>query len=204
MTGGYGQGSWDEAYQHNRAPWDIGRPQPAIAHIANNGGLVEPVLDSGCGTGEHALLAASMGLQVKGVDVARTAIEEARGKARRRGLSAEFLVGDVLALDQVPRLEPPFRTVLDVGCFHTFANADRVLYASSLASVTEPGALLHLLCFSEDTPGTDGPRRVTQGEIIATFARDWDIESIEADMFAVSNLWSGAEPSAWLARMVRR
>ena len=198
-----GQG-WDEAYQHNQAPWDIGRPQPAIAHIANNGGLVEPVLDSGCGTGEHALLAASMGLQVKGVDVAQTAIEEARGKARRRGLSAEFIVGDVLELDRISRLEPPFRTILDVGCFHTFANADRPLYSNSLASVTEPGALLHLLCFSEHTPGTDGPRRVTQGEIIATFATDWEIESIEADVFAVSNLWSGAPPSAWLARMVRR
>jgi cyclopropane fatty-acyl-phospholipid synthase-like methyltransferase len=197
-------GHWDEAYQHNQAPWDIGRPQPAIAHIANNGGLVEPVLDSGCGTGEHALLAASMGLQVKGVDVAQTAIDEARGKARRRGLSAEFIVGDVLELDRISRLDPPFRTVLDVGCFHTFANADRPLYSNSLALVTEPGALLHLLCFSEHTPGTDGPRRVTQGEIIATFASDWEIESIEADVFAVSNLWSGAPPSAWLARMVRR
>ena len=63
---------------------------------------------------------------------------------------------------------------------------------------------IHLLCFSEHTPGTDGPRRVTQGEIIATFASDWVIESIEADVFAVSNLWSGAPPSAWLARLVRR
>lgn len=204
MTGGYGQGSWDEAYQHNRAPWDVGRPQPAIVHIANNGGLVEPVLDSGCGTGEHALLAASMGLGVKGVDVAQTAIEQARAKARQRGLSAEFIVGDVLELDRISRLDPPFRTVLDVGCFHTFANADRPLYSESLASVTESGALFHLLCFSEHTPGTDGPRRVTQGEIIATFARDWDVESIEPDVFAVSNLWSGAAPSAWLARMVRR
>jgi SAM-dependent methyltransferase len=197
-------GHWDEAYQHNQAPWDIGRPQPAIAHIADNGGLVEPVLDSGCGSGEHALLASSRGLVAKGVDIAQTAIEGARAKARRRGLSAEFLVGDVLALDQISRLDPPFRTVLDVGCFHTFANADRVLYASSLASVTEPGALFHLLCFSEYTPGTDGPRRVTQGEITATFARDWDIESIEPDVFAVSSLWSGAAPSAWLAHMVRR
>ena len=206
MTGGFGQGSWDDAYAHNQAPWDIGRPQPAIAHIANLGGFIEPVLDSGCGSGEHALLAASMGLEVKGVDVAQTAIEKARGKARQRGLAAEFIVGDVLALDQIARsrLEPPFRTVLDVGCFHTFANADRVLYASSLAAVTEPGALFHLLCFSEYTPGTDGPRRITQGEIIATFSRDWDIESIEPDVFAVSSLWHGTEPSAWLARMVRR
>jgi cyclopropane fatty-acyl-phospholipid synthase-like methyltransferase len=200
MTGG----SWDDAYQQNAAPWDIGRPQPAIVRIAEWGGLIEPVLDSGCGSGEHALLAASMGLEVKGVDVAGTAIERARGKARQRGLSAEFIVGDVLALDRIERLDPPFRTVLDVGCFHTFANADRPLYAASLASVTDTGALLHLLCFSEQTPGTDGPRRVTEGEISATFSRDWVVDSIEPDSFAVSNLWSGPTPSAWLARIVRR
>ena len=200
MTGG----SWDEAYRDNNVPWDIGRPQPAILRVAEWGGLVEPVLDSGCGTGEHALLAASMGLEVKGVDVAGTAIERARAKARGRGLSVEFIVGDVLALDQIGRLEPPFRTVMDIGCFHTFANADRPLYASSLAAVTEPGAVLHLLCFSEHTPGNDGPRRVTQGEITATFSRDWDVESIEPDTFAVSNLWPGPTPSAWLARIVRR
>ena len=197
-------GSWDEAYQQNSVPWDIGRPQPAILRIAEWGGFVERVLDNGCGTGEHALLAASMGLEVKGVDVAGTAIERARAKARQRGLSAEFIVGDVLALDQIDRLEPPFRTVLDVGCFHTFANADRPLYASSLAAVTDTGSELHLLCFSEHTPGNDGPRRVTQGEITATFSRDWDVESIEPDTFAVSNLWSGPTPSAWLARIVRR
>jgi SAM-dependent methyltransferase len=202
MGGGTDFGSWDDAYQHNRTPWDIGRPQPAFVHIADNGGFIEPVLDSGCGSGEHALLAASMGLVAKGVS--QTAIERARAKARARGLLAEFIVGDVLALAEVPRLEPPFRTVIDMGCFHTFSNADRVLYARSLASVTEPGALLHLLCFSEHTPGTDGPRRVTQGEIIGTFSRDWDVESIEPDVIAVSSLWNGPEPSAWLARMVRR
>jgi cyclopropane fatty-acyl-phospholipid synthase-like methyltransferase len=197
-------GGWDDAYRHDRAPWDAGRPQPAIVHIADAGGLIEPVLDSGCGSGEHALLAAMMGLEVTGVDVAQTAIERARGKARARGLSAQFLVGDVLALPQLERLEPPFRTVIDTGCFHTFSNADRPVYAASLASVVEPGGVLHLLCFSEHTPGTDGPRRVTQAEIRATFSRDWTVDRIEADQFAVSNLWTRVQPSAWLARIVRR
>ena len=89
-----------------------------------------------------------------GIDISQLAIERARAKARQRGLSAEFLVGDVLALDQVERLAPPFRTVIDTGCFHTFANADRPIYAASLAGVVEPGGVLHLLCFSEHTPGT--------------------------------------------------
>lgn len=158
MTGG----SWDEIHQHARAPWDIGRPQPAIVHLADARELIESILDSGCGSGEHALLAATMGLEVTGIDIAHTAIELARGKARLRGLSAQFFVGDMLALSEVDRLEPPFRTVIDTGCFHTFANADRPVYASNLAAVVEPGGVLHLLCFSEHTPGTDGPRRVTQ------------------------------------------
>lgn len=200
MTGG----SWDDAYQGNRAPWDIGRPQPSILRLADAGELIEPLLDVGCGSGEHSLLAATSGLAVTGVDISHLAIERARAKARGRGLSAEFLVGDVLALDRIERLDPPYRTVIDTGCFHTFANADRPIYAASLASVVEGGAVLHLLCFSEHTPGTDGPRRVTQAELRATFASDWRVDRIEPEAFAVSNLWSGLQPNAWLARIVRR
>lgn len=200
MTGG----SWDDAYLHNRAPWDIGRPQPAFVRLAGAGELIEPILDVGCGSGEHSLLAATTGLRVTGVDISPFAVERARGKARQRGLLADFLVGDVLALDQIERLDPPYRTVLDVGCFHTLSNADRPVYASSLARVVEPGGVLHLLCFSEHTPGTDGPRRVTQPELRQTFSRDWVVDRIEAEAFAVSNLWSGLQPNAWLARIVRR
>jgi len=199
MTGG----SWDAAYQSGTPPWEIGRPQPAIVRVADAGELVEPILDSGCGTGEHALLAASMGFEATGVDVAQSAIERARAKARQRGLPAQFLVGDVLALDQVERLEPPFRTVIDTGCFHTFDDADRRRYVGSLASVLEPGAVVHLLCFSEHTPGLAGPRRVTQAEIREAFAVGWQVDRIDAEQFAISSSWSGAPPSAWLARIVR-
>ncbi|HXG26127.1 MAG TPA: class I SAM-dependent methyltransferase [Candidatus Binatia bacterium] len=197
-------GSWDDVYQRNVAPWDIGRPQPAIVRVADAGDLAEPVLDSGCGSGEHALLAATMGLEATGVDISQTAIEHARAKARARGLLADFLVGDVLDLENVERLRPPFRTIIDAGCFHTFANADRPVYAASLAAVTEPGGLLHLLCFSESTPGDVGPRRVTQAEIRQVFSRDWIVDRIEADVFSVNAHWQGPEPYAWIARIVRR
>jgi len=200
MTGG----SWDDAYQRNEAPWEIGRPQPAIVRVADGGGLVSPVLDVGCGSGEHALLAATDGMDVTGIDLSQTAIERARAKARQRGLSAEFLVGDVLDLASIKRLSPPFRTVIDTGCFHTFANADRPVYASSLAAVVEPGGVLHLLCFSEHTPGQEGPRRVTQGEIRTVFSRDWIVDRIDAEIFSVNVQWQGVQPNAWLARIVRK
>jgi cyclopropane fatty-acyl-phospholipid synthase-like methyltransferase len=197
-------GAWDDLYQRGTAPWDIGRPQGAIARVADAGDIDEPVLDSGCGSGEHALMAAAMGFQASGVDISQTAIEHARAKARARGLQVDFHVGDVLAMSEVERLQPPFRTIIDMGCFHTFANADRPVYAASLASVTAPGGILHLLCFSEDTPGTDGPRRVTQAELRQTFSRDWIVDRIEAEVIAVNSHWTGAPPNAWLARIIRR
>jgi cyclopropane fatty-acyl-phospholipid synthase-like methyltransferase len=197
-------GSWDDIYQRGTAPWDIGRPQQAIVRVADSGDIQEPVLDAGCGSGEHALMAAQMGLEATGVDISQTAIEHARAKARARGLLVDFLVGDVLALPDLERLQPPFKTVIDMGCFHTLANADRPVYAASLAAVTEPGGVLHLLCFSEHTPGTDGPRRVTQAEIRQAFSRDWIVDRIDAEIIGVNSHWTGPQPNAWLARIIRR
>jgi 2-polyprenyl-3-methyl-5-hydroxy-6-metoxy-1,4-benzoquinol methylase len=85
--------SWDASYlDGNPAPWDIGKPQAAFVRVASEGGFAGNVLDAGCGTGEHALLAAALGLPVLGADIAETAIALARKKADERGLTAEFTV----------------------------------------------------------------------------------------------------------------
>ena len=73
---------WDASYQDGLAPWDIGYPQPAIARLVSEGGFSGTVLDAGCGTGENALLVASLSLSVLGIDVAETALASAREKAR--------------------------------------------------------------------------------------------------------------------------
>jgi SAM-dependent methyltransferase len=65
---------WNAAYTaESPAPWDTGRPQPAFARLAEAGRLTGSVLDIGCGTGEHALLAARHGADAVGVDVAPAA-----------------------------------------------------------------------------------------------------------------------------------
>ena len=77
------------------APWDIGKPQPAFVAVADR--VTGPVLDAGCGTGEHALFLAARGLRVVGVDFVEEAIRRARARAADRGLLAEFLVKDATA-----------------------------------------------------------------------------------------------------------
>lgn len=125
---------WDASYRDGPAPWDIGRPQPAIARLASAGGFAGAVLDAGCGTGENALLVAALGLPVLGVDVAETALAIARAKADDRGLAVEFAKADAFVLERLGRR---FNTVLDCGLFHTFDGDERPAYVASLAAVTE-------------------------------------------------------------------
>jgi cyclopropane fatty-acyl-phospholipid synthase-like methyltransferase len=164
-------------------PWDIGRPQPAFEDLAAAGALRGRVLDAGCGTGEHVLMAARLGLDASGVDLAPTAVDKARTKARERGLDARFLVHDALDLGS---LGEQFDTVLDCGLFHVFDDPDRPRYVDGLRAVTHAGSRFHMLCFSDQQPGDWGPRRVTQDEIRANFSDGWKVESIQAIEFIVN------------------
>jgi 2-polyprenyl-3-methyl-5-hydroxy-6-metoxy-1,4-benzoquinol methylase len=189
---------WDRSYADGSAQkqWDIGAPQPAIIALADAGLIESPVLDVGCGTGENTLLLASRGLEVTGVDWARTAIERARQSAHERDLATIFEVADALALEQ---LGARFRTVIDSGLFHVFEPDEAVRYAASLRSVTLPGGALHLLCFSDREPDWGGPHRISEAQLRAAFTDGWRVESAEPATFATAT--PGGSVQAWLARI---
>jgi 2-polyprenyl-3-methyl-5-hydroxy-6-metoxy-1,4-benzoquinol methylase len=135
-------------------PWDIGRPQPAFLALAEAGTIRGRVLDVGCGTGEHALMAASMGLEATGIDSAPAAIALAEAKARDRGLTVRFLVHDAL---QLASLGTQFDTVLDCGLFHVLDDDDRRTFVENLRAVIQPGGRYFMLCFSDRQPGLSAP-----------------------------------------------
>jgi SAM-dependent methyltransferase len=178
-------------------PWDIGRPQPAFVELARTGAVRGRVLDVGCGTGEHALMAAGLGLHATGVDTAPTAIAIAESKARERGLSARFLVWDALDL---AALDQQFDTVLDCGLYHVLDDDDRRRFVDSLRAVIPAGGVYHMLCFSDRHPGDLGPRRVSEGEIRDSFGYGWRVDSIEA---AAIDILIGPSVPAWKATVTR-
>jgi cyclopropane fatty-acyl-phospholipid synthase-like methyltransferase len=164
-----------EALYAGPAPWDIGRPQGQLVAIADR--VTSPVLDAGCGTGEHALFLASRGHRVIGIDFVDEAIRRARRKAAERGLAVEFLVKDATALDGWGER---FASAIDWGLFHVFSDDDRRRYVGGLARVLAPGGRLFLSCFSDAEPGTEGPRRVSRQELYDAFADGWEVESVQA------------------------
>jgi SAM-dependent methyltransferase len=189
--------SWDDSYTGQAPPpWDIGRPQPAFLRLADEGRLVGRVLDAGCGTGEHALLAASRGADATGMDLSPTAIACARAKAAERGLSARFEIADALDL---PRQALTVDTVIDSGVFHVFDEEDRARYIKGLASVLRPGGRCYLICFSDQQPGDWGPRRFRAEELRAAFSDGWTIESLTADTFDLNLIHGLTQVQAWLA-----
>jgi SAM-dependent methyltransferase len=191
---------WDASYDDGPAPWDIGRPQPAVVRVASAGGFTRSVLDAGCGTGENALYVAQLGLSVLGVDVADTALAIARAKADERRIEVEFAPADALALERLGRT---FETVLDCGLFHSFDSDERTEYVASLASVTRPDGTLYVLCFSDEGPDT-GPHPVTREELAAAFGprNVWRVAAIEPERVQTRFHDEHGAP-AWLATIKR-
>ena len=163
------------------APWDIGRPQSAIAAATDC--VKSPLLDSGCGTGDTALFFATRGYTVTGIDFLEEPLRRAKQKAKERNLPVPFLQKDALTLDQ---WDQRFNTIIDSGLFHVFSDENRARYVAGLAHVLNPNGVLLLLCFSDAEPAGKGPRRISRTELPTAFATGWQIESIQPTRFEIN------------------
>lgn len=194
---------WFEDAYAGQAPWDIGKPQKPLVSIADK--IRGTILDAGCGTGDTALFFAARGHPVTGIDFVEAAIERAKRKAAERGVAVTFLVKDVLTLKD---WSERFDNVIDIGLFHVFPDEDRKKYVEGLATALKPGGRLFLMCFSDEEPGTQGPRRISKKELHDAFVEGWSIESLSPVRIEVRPDFkdfplSEGGPKAWFA-VVRR
>jgi cyclopropane fatty-acyl-phospholipid synthase-like methyltransferase len=159
------------------------------------------MVDVGCGTGEHAILAAKRGAQAMGVDVSQVAIELARRKAREQGVPARFEVANAVELST---LRERFDVVVDSGLFHVFDDDERQRYAGSLAGVVEDRGVLYLTCLSDEQSGDWGPRRVSRDDIYTTFGDGWVVEDLRSCTREINRPEIDAGTAkAWLATIRR-
>ena len=159
---------WNEYYKGTPA-WDVGCPQPAFEALIKSG-EIKPgrALDIGCGRGENAIMLAVNGCNVTGIDLAETAISDAKARAAEHHVDVNFVVGDVLKLNQYFK-ESEFDVIIDSFLFHTIEDEERPLFARQVYKVLKPGGKYFMLCFSDKDPGGPGPRRISRAEIEDTF-----------------------------------
>ena len=120
-------------------------------------------------------------------------------------MQAAFLIKDALTLTD---WSERFDNVIDSGLFHVFSDEDRRRYVEGLATILKPGGKYFLMCFSDEEPGTQGPRRVSKKELHEAFGGGWTIESIQSAPFEVRPdlkdfTFSEGGPKAWFA-VIRR
>ncbi|MFI5282628.1 MAG: class I SAM-dependent methyltransferase [Candidatus Dormibacterales bacterium] len=163
-------------------PWDSGISPPELVAAIEGPGALAPgrALDLGCGTGTNCIYLARHGWQTTGVDFIPRAIQAARRKAAAAGVAPRFLVGDVTRLDALD-LADDHGLVLDLGCFHSLADAGREAYLEGVTRLAKPGATMLLFCLvRRDKPGRVGPRGVLRGEVERRFNAGWElVEEIE-------------------------
>jgi cyclopropane fatty-acyl-phospholipid synthase-like methyltransferase len=128
--------------------WDTGITPPEVMALLENHPAGR-ALDLGCGTGTNAITLAQHGWQVTGVDYIRSAIRQAKRKARQANVRVDFYQQDVTRLKNI---HGPFDLVLDIGCFHNLTEQDKRIYVQNLSALLETGGTFLMYGFFKQTP----------------------------------------------------
>lgn len=135
------------------------RPGPLPALLAD----LRPgrALDSGCGTGRHAVRLGELGWAVVGIDAVAKPLRAARARAAAADLDGRvsFVKADVTRLD----LSGAFDLVLDIGCLHGLPVPAQQAFATWVTARTDAGAAMVIQeSVTESTTEVDsGPLRGT-------------------------------------------
>jgi methyl halide transferase len=192
---------FDDRYKSGDLPWDIKRPDSNLVAAIKNFNIKPcKALDIGCGTGDNVIWLYQQGFDVTGIDIAKTAIEQALKKIKKANVSAQFYTLDFLT-EKVPG--KPFSFVFDRGCFHTFeTDEERSTYAMNVYRLLDEKGLWLTLAGNYDDGRHDiGPPKRKATQIIQATEPWFNILSLVSGRFDSNDI----KPSKiWICLMEKR
>lgn len=146
---------WDANYRRGEVYWDKGAPSPGMKQYLERHPVRGRALVPGCGRGHEVALAVEQGLDATGLDIAPTAVAEAR--VRYPKLAERFVTGNLF--DPPAELRGAFDVVLEHTCMSALPPALRTDYRRGIDLTLRPGGLLIGVWYINPDldPGQEGP-----------------------------------------------
>ena len=165
---------WDERYKRGDVPWDKGMPAPAMKQYLDRNAVRGRALVPGCGRGHEVALAVEHGLDPLGLDIAPTAVKEAR--ALYPQLAERFVTGDLF--DPPAELRGAFDVVLEHTCMSALPPTMRANYRQGIDLTLRRGGLLIGVWFINPAleAGNEGPPfPFSVASLTALFAEGYEV-----------------------------
>ena len=165
---------WDEKYRKGEVFWDRGTASPPMKDYLQRHSVRGRALVPGCGRGHEVALAVEHGVDATGLDLAPTAVAEAR--ARYPHLADRFVVGNLF--EPSAALRGAFELVLEHTCMSALPPALRPAYRRGVDLTLRPGGLLIGVWYINPDlePGEEGPPfALSVEDLTALFADDYTI-----------------------------
>jgi SAM-dependent methyltransferase len=147
--------NWDEIYRRGEVFWDKGAPSPPLKQYLERRNVRGRALVPGCGRGHEVALAVEHGLDATGLDIAPTAVAEARAAYPK--LAERFVTGSLF--DPPEDLRGASDVVLEHTCMSGLHPTLRADYRRGRDLTLRRGGLLIGVWFIEPdlNPGDEGP-----------------------------------------------
>ena len=165
---------WEEKYRKGEIFWDKGAPSPPLKQYLERHPVGGRALVPGCGHGHEVALAVELGLDATGLDIAPTAIAEAR--AIYPALAQRFVTADFF--DPPAEMRGAFEVVLEHTCMSGLPPALRASYRRGVDLTLRRGGLLIGVWFINPdlAPGEEGPPfPFSVPDLTALFADGYEI-----------------------------
>jgi SAM-dependent methyltransferase len=168
---------WENFYQPDHPPWDLGKPAPPFASYLRSPEAVPAgeIIILGCGTGHECLLFGKEGFKVTAVDFAPSPVRILSDRLAAEGLLGTQAVVMQRNVFDLGELYGRFDYVLEHTCFCAIHPSRRIEYLEVVRGLLKPGGRLIGLWWLVEKAGNP-PYAVTKNDVLDLFSRDFVVE----------------------------